>query len=459
MKAIIGNIIIIILLVNLPASQSLAQENSSAWTLEKCISYALEKNVQVQKSGLTNDRNQLNADQAKLNRLPSLSASARQNFNWSKNLDPNTLEYTSSLYGSNSTSFSANSSVSIFNGLKTANKIKQAELDLESGKYNSEAIKESVSLSILNAFLQVLYNQEQVANAQKQIEATTEQLALAGERLNLSVISQSDYLQIKSELATEKQTLANYQSQLSTAKVNLMQLMELPVDNNFTIVSPDIQNILNQNIQPNAQEIYNAALGFKPQIKTAELNKQSALLDEKIARADLMPSLSMDAGISTGYSKVKNSYNYDYSSQGNTFNFGEQLNNKISPSVGISMSIPIFQKKQVKTNVELARIGLADAELDEINTRNELRKNIEQACQDVVSVQTEYAAGQEQLDAQQESYQVSTEKFKLGLLNSVDYLFEKTNLITSESKFLQSKYTLIFNYKILDFYKGTPLSL
>lgn len=444
------------LLLLVPASRTIAQE---AWTLDKCINYALSKNVQVQKTNLTNDRNQLNAEQSKANRLPSLNASVRQNFNWSKNLVPETQTYTSELFGSNSTNYSLSSSVSLFNGLKLSNKIKQAELDYESGKYNSETVKESVGLNILNAFLQVLYAKEQVTNAEKQIEATTEQMSLASERLALSVISQSDYLQIKSELASEKLSLANSQSQLAIAKVNLMQLMELPVDDNFDIASPDLKEMLNLNIQPDAQEIFNLAVGIKPQIKNAELNKQSALLDEKIAKADLLPTISMDGSLSTGYQKLKNSYNYDYSSQGNTFSYGEQLSNKISPSLGIALSIPIFQKKQVKTNIELAKIGMSDAELDEINTKNELRKNIEQACQDVISAQIEYSASLDQMEAIDESYQVSTEKFKLGLMNSVDYLFEKTNLISSESKLLQSKFNLIFSYKILDFYKGIPLTL
>ena len=142
------------------------------WSLDECINYALNKNIQVQKSILTNDRNQLIADQAQANRLPSLNASANENFSWSKAFDYNTGLYGSS-NGSNSTNFSMNSSVSIYNGQKLANRIKQAQLDLESGKYNSDAVKESVGLNILNAYLQVLYDYENVSNAEKQIASTT----------------------------------------------------------------------------------------------------------------------------------------------------------------------------------------------------------------------------------------------------------------------------------------------
>jgi outer membrane protein len=417
------------------------------WTLEECINYALTKNVQIQKAGLSNDRNQLYSDQAQANRLPSVNASVRESFNWYKGFDSATGGYGSSS-GSNSTNYSVNSSVSLFNGEKLTNKIKQAQLNLQSGRYYSESVKESVGLNILNAYLQVLYDVENVSNAEKQIVSTTEQLALSKERMDLGVISMSDYLQIKSELATEKSTLATAQSQLSIGKVTLMQLMELPVDPNFAVSTANLDSLLVESGQPDAQEIYNLALGIKPQIKNAELTKESTLLDVKIAKADALPSLSMDAGLSSGYSSLTTNSGYT-----------AQLKDKINPSVGLSLSIPIFQKKQVKTNVAIANIAVSDAELDEINTKNQLRKDIEQACVDVVSAKSQYAASLEQNKATQEAYDVTTEKYKVGLLNSTDFLIQKTSLITSESKLLQSKFNLIFSYKVLDFYKGISLAL
>lgn len=417
------------------------------WTLEECINYALSKNIQVQKTILTNSRNQLNATQAQANRLPSLNASASENFNWSKAFDYNTGLYGNSK-GANSTNFSMNSNVSLFNGSKLSNKIKQAEIDLESGRYNSEAVKESIGLSILNAYLQLLYDYENVSNAEKQIVSTTEQLNLAKERMDLGVISMSDYLQIKSQLATEKSTLASAKSQLAMGKVNLMQLMELPVDGTFEISSPNLESLLVDSAQPNAQEIYNQALGIKPQIKNAELNKESAKLGVEIAKADGLPSLSMNAGLSTSYSSLSKDVA-----------FSTQVKEKMSPAVGFSLSIPIFQKRQIRTNIASADLSVSDAELTEINTRNELRKSIEQACADVTSAQSQYAASMEQNQSAKESFDVATEKYVQSLINSVDYLIQKTNLITSESKLLQSKFNLIFSYKVVDFYKGIPLAL
>jgi len=424
-----------------------AQTQTKTWKLEDCINYALGKNIQVLKSDLTSDQNRLNSSQAKWNLLPTLSASVAENLNWYKGFDSTTGNYGSS-NGSNSTNYGVSTNLSLYNGNKLNDRIKQAELNLESGRFYSQSVRESVGLNIMNAYLQVLYAYENVKNAEKQIESTTEQLALAKERMDLGAIASSDYLQIKSELATEKFTLATAQSQLSTDNITLEQLMELPVDPNFTISSPNLDNLLADFAPSNAQEIYNIALGIKPEIKNIELTKESTALNVKIARADFIPTISMNGGLSTGYSSLNTGSSYS-----------GQLSDKINPYVGLSLSIPIFQKKQVKTNVGLAIIAVQNAELDVINTKNLLRKEIEQACSNAVSAKSQYTASLEQQQSSKESYDVTTEKFKVGLLNSVDFLVQKTNLITAESKLLQSKFNLIFSYKVLDFYKGIPLTL
>ena len=226
-----------------------------------------------------------------------------------------------------------------------------------------------------------------------------------------------------------------------------MQLMELPVTADFNIVHPDLGESLNQNRAPDVKAIFETALSIKPQIKNASVNKDIAALDEKIAKAGYIPTLSASAGLTSGYSTTATDIYFN------------QLNNTIRPAVGVSLSIPIYQKKQVKTSVAVAKIGYRDAELSETDTKNQLRKSIEQTCQDVVSAQIEYEANLENYAATSEASELSGEKFRQGLINSIDYLVSKTNLIVAESQLLQSKYKLIFSYKILDFYQGIPLSL
>jgi len=436
--------ILILLIVILSAKNgNLFAQQDSVWILSKCIDYAFNRNIQIRRSEISNQRSGLYSEQAKAQRTPSLSGSFSENFTWSKN----PLTGQAALTGASGSNFSINSGVTLYNASKINNQIKQAGLEIEAGKYSLETTKESISLNILNAYLQVLYAEEQVKNSRKQIESTTGQLNLAGERLSLKNISISDYAQVKSQLASEKLTLANSESQLSIAKINLMQLMELPVQENFIIAHPDIEESLNQRRLPDVMLIYETALAIKPQVKNAEVNKQIAGLDEKIAKAAYFPVLSANAGISAGYSSTA------------TDPYFSQLNSGLRPAAGFSLSIPIYQKKQVKTSVAVAKLGYQDAELSETDTKNQLRKNIEQACLDVFSAQIEYEASVEKYKATQESSALSDEKFRQGIINSVDYLVTKTNMIVSESQLLQSKYNLIFSYKILDFYMGIPLAL
>lgn len=430
-----------IIIICFSALESQLSAQNKIWTLDDCIQYALEKNIQIQKALVSNDINELNLNFAKSAWYPSLSGSVRQNFDWSNQL--NTTTGSTVFKGSNGTNISLSSGLIIFNGNKIRNNVKRSETIFEADKYNTEVIKESVSLSVLNAFLQVLYAEEQVKNSNNQIESTEEQLNLAAERLKLGAIANSDYLQVKSQVATEKQTLAASQSQLAINRITLMQLMELPETNDFFIDHPNLDSLINQARTPDPKEVYDIALGIKPEVKSAGLNKKSSQINVDIARANYYPDVALDAGISTLYSSSQT---------------GNQLKDNISPGIGLSASIPIFLNKQVRTNVAIAKKNTTDAELDEMNVRNQLRKAIEQACQDVISSQTEFEASTEAYIAVKESFDVASEKFFQGLLNSVDFLVQKTSFISAESTYLQSKYRLVFSYKVLDFYTGQPLS-
>lgn len=418
---------------------------SKVWTVNECIQYALDKNIQVQKAQVSNDISEINLNYAKSAWYPSLSGSARENFNWNNQL--NTTTGSTVFKGTNGTNFSINSGMTIYNGNKIRNNVKKSEIDNEADKYNTDVIKEAVSLNVLNAYLQVLYAEEQVKNSNNQITSTSEQLNLAGERLKLGAIANSDYLQVKSQIATEKQTLAIAQSQLAINRITLMQLMELHETKDFEIEHPNLDSLVNQKRVPDPTEVYQISLGIKPEVKNAELLKKSSQINVDIEKANYYPNISMNAGLSTLYS----------SSQTGS-SFGNQFNNNASPAIGLSASIPIYLNKQVRTNVAIAKKNTNNAEFDELNVKNQLRKAIEQACQDVTSSQIEYEASTEAYQAVKESFDVASEKYNQGIMNSVDFLIQKTSFISSESNYLQSKYKLIFSYKVLDFYSGLPLS-
>jgi outer membrane protein len=421
------------------------QKTDSIWSLQKCISYALEHNISVQKLALTSETNKVNVEQAKAGRNPSLNASVGQTFSWSRPLN-NELKY-DKYSGYNNTDVAINSNVTLYSGNKINNTIKQSDLTFQAGEYDTETQKESISLNILSAYLQVLYDEEEIKNSKQQIESLSQQLTLAEARMKLGAISRSDYLQVKSELASEKQTLAVNEGQLSTDKVSLMQLMEFPVTSTFEIIHPDFTAGIIQQRIVDAKSLYDTALVIKPQIKSAELNQKVAEIGVDIAKASQYPTLSLSGSLGSGYA---NSIPLSY---------GYQMGNKISPSLGLTLSIPISQNKEISSKIQTAKIQTKQAELNTENTKNALRKSIEQACVDVTSAEKKYEAGNESYNAALESAQVAAEKYAQSLINSTDYLVQKTNLIKAENQLLQYKYNLIFSYKTLDFYLGKSLAL
>lgn len=443
MKAKIVGIAMVLISTTIGKAQ---EKTDSIWTLQQCIEQAMQQNIQIQQSALGNDVKKLTVEQSKASRFPNLNATASQNFNWSKELNA-TAQYGSYQSGSGS-NYGLNSSVTLFNGFRINNTIKQSSLDYEAGTYNTENLKEEIRLNVLDLYLQVLYSQEQVNNAQRQVETTSEQLRYAEERQTIGIISKADLLQVKSQLASEKSTLATAQKALALNKVSLLQLMELPVSTNLILQSPNIESIINSKYNASSDSIYAKSLEIKPQIKNAELSVKSAEVGVKIAKASYLPSLQLSGGISTAYTKDFNNFNYNY-----------QVQNRLVPSIGLTLSIPIFENKQIKTSVAKSRIVAQTAALSERNTRNELRKAIEQACVEATTAEQAYYAGVEEYNAAQESFLVSTEKFNNGMLNPIDFLIQKTNLIAAESRLLQSKYNLIFSYKTIDFYMGIPFSL
>jgi outer membrane protein len=380
----------------------------------------------------------------KASRFPIVDGSARQSFGWADEYSTGSNTY--SFNGSNNTSFAVSSSVTIYAGLRLQQSIKQSEIDYKAGEFDIETMKEAISLNIMDVFLQILYAEELVKNDQNQVELTNKQLGLADERLKLGVISKSDYLQVKSQMAIEKQNIATAQGLLTTNKVTLMQLMELPITNDFEIEQPDLTNLINKSRNSLPDSVYQIALAIKPQIKGAALRSESISMGIGIANSAYMPRISLDAGVSTGFNSM------------NSSSYSSQFTRGFNPSIGLSLSVPIYHNQEISSTVELAKINSRNAIFDEQNTKNQLRKAIETACTNVFTAQNEFEASKEQLQAAQESYSVASEKYTQEIMNAVDLLIQKTNTNSAESNYLQAKYNLIFSYKTLDFYLGIPFN-
>lgn len=419
---------------------------SDIWPLNKCITYAMEKNLDIRKAQVSAEVDKQYIAQKEGLRYPTLSANLTQYYQYQKTLN---ADYSYSDYNAvNYNTSSINSSLTLFNGFKINNNVRLAKLSYQAGLYDVETSKENISLSILNAYLQVIYAKEIVKIDEDELASTNEQLKLAEERIKVGLLSKADYLQIKAQQSTDKLSLINNQNNYQLTRLSLMQLLELPSNTSFDIEYPDLNNLSKDVKLIDAEVVYNIALSIKPQIKSAKLNKDIAELNIKTAKADLMPKLTLNGSLSEYYNHPY--YNISASSQ---------LQNRVQPSLSFNLSIPIFQQNQVKTAVKIAKLNTQTAELNESQTKLNLRKAVEQACLDYNSAQKKLEAAQESYLASKESYEVAVEKFAVGLISSSDFIVQKTKYLSASSELLQAKFNAIFSNKILDFYTGTSITL
>ena len=438
---------ILALLITMPSiTESIGQD--LLFTLEECINYALENSTTIGRAGNQVESQSSYLEQAKAERGPNLmmsgseTLSSRNSYMASNPGDGWERENSSYL------DLGLSSSLTLYNGAKLKNAVQQGKTNLLAAESDIQTQEELISLEVLSAYIYVLYYKEQVKNSESQLEATEMQLEQASARKEAGVMSPSDYLNIKSQYSSDRTSLTASQSDLRIGLVSLMQLMNMPASSAFDIVDPDIESLLIQETETDASMVYNVALGLQPGLKTAELDLESAGLDIKLAKADALPSLSLTGGINSWYSNTLTG-----------ISLGEQISRQINPNAGLTLSIPIYQRKKVKNNVRQAEIQYENYQYNLVDIKNDLRKAIEQACTDALTTQSLFDSNSEQLKAEQESYRLAEEMFAQGLLNSVDYMTSKNNLTAAENKLSQAKYNMVLQNRIVNYYLGDPIKL
>ena len=446
MNTFYKSIIAALLLTVLTGTESLAQD--MLFSLEDCISYALENSTTMGRAGNQVESQSSYLEQAKAERGPNLmmsgseSLSSRNSYMATNPGDGWERENSSYL------DIGLSSSLTLYNGARLKNAILQGRTNLQAAETDIQTQEELISLEVLSAYIYVLYYKEQVKNSESQMEVTEKQLEQANARREAGILSPSDFLNMKSQYASDKASLIASQSDLRIGLVSLMQLMNMPASSAFDIVDPDIESLLFQKTETDASMVYNVALGLQPGLKTAELDLESAELDIILAKADALPALSLTGGINSWYSSTQTG-----------ISLGEQISRQINPNLGLTLSIPIYQRKKVKNNIKQAEIQYENYQYNLVDIKNDLRKAIEQACTDAMTTQSLFDSNSEQLEAEQESYRLAEEMFAQGLVNSVDYLTSKNNLTAAENKLTQSKYNMVLQNRIVNYYLGDPIKL
>ncbi len=440
-----------LLLVVFILASAIAEAQNKPWTFQQCLDTALQRNISVNQSRMSNELDKVALEQSKANRIPSLSANASEALNVGKNVDPTTNGFVTQAY--HSTNVGVSSSYNLFNGLQNANTIKQNRLNVQSGQYDVEKAKNDVTLNITTGYLQVLFAGEILSAAKSQEAATAAQVDRTEKMVNAGKSPESDLLQIKSQLATDNLSVITSQNQLDMAKVTLMQLMEIPITDNFEVAVPVMDESLAGILQTNA-EIYQKSLSVQPQITSASLQTSSSEMALKIARGAHWPSLRLGANLNTNYASSRK--------QGTNVNpegypFFQQMWDNIGQSFSMGLSIPIYSNRQIQSNIERATINLITMQLSEQNVKNVLRKNVEQTYTDMRASIKKYEATKQQVAAVEAVYSNAEKKFTVGVMSATDFLIQKNNFTQSQSNLIRAKYDYIFKRKILDFYQGNPI--
>jgi outer membrane protein len=421
------------------------------WTFQQCLDTAIQRNISLNQSRLNTDLSRITLEQSKANRFPNLNASARDGISFGRSVNPTTNQYVERT--TNSSSFGVNTGVDLFNGFQITRTILQNKMNLDAVKTDVENVRNQVTLNITTAYLQLLFQYEILKSAKNQTEATTIQVDRTQKMVNAGKVPESNLFTIRSQQATDNLAVVNAQGQLDLAKVTLEQLMEISVTDSFEVKIPDLVEpslLLNQT----NQEIYNKALTVQPQIAGASIRTNSALLGIKISEGARYPSLSLSGGVNSNYSVTSRTGS---NSSVKDSPFFPQLWTNLGESIGLNLSIPIYSNRQLKSNIERAKINALSVQLDEQNTRLQLRKTIEQSYTDLRNSIKKYEAVKEQISAAELSYQNMERKYNVGMSTAIDYLIEKNNYFQAQSNGIQAKYDYIFKSKILNFYQGKPI--
>jgi outer membrane protein len=420
-----------------------SQQHPREWDLRTCINYALQNNIQIKKQQQNVETNKVNFEQSKAEKLPNLNASLGQSFTNQTETVAGSSGEQQSLAGN----YSLSSNMMIYNGLKIKNTIKQQELNVRSSELNVKESENNIELAITTAYLKILYARESVINAENILASSETQSNRAKILYESGYISESNYAQVQSQYSNDKYSLVQAKNSQNTLVLQLKQLLELGINEEIEIKFPELDDSQALKLLPSKQDVYNMALRVMPEVENGDVNIDIAQSDLLIAKAGLLPSLSLGASIGSGYNSLTSEM------------YGTQLGNKFNQNVGLSLNIPIFNNKQVKSSISRAQIGIETAKLNKADIEKTLLTEVETAWLDAGSSQERFKAAVEQLKSTQLSYSLVEDQFNLGMKNTVDLITEKNKFLSAQQEYLQAKYTAILNYKILDFYQDKPIEL
>ncbi|WP_256003908.1 TolC family protein [Pedobacter deserti] len=420
-------------------------------TIQQAIERTLNNNLQIRKSQLNEDLAFENFQQSRLALYPSLNASLSQNMGWGRNNFGNTGIYENTQNYSFSPGLGA--SVDVFTGFAKLNQIRQNKILLEAGKANTDKVKNDLLLQVVTAYMDILFNKDRLSAASQQLEVSRQQLAQQQELFDVGNKTLADIAESKALVATSELDVTTAENALAISYLTLAQLMNMPSSVKYNVQAPPLSEFSAPGMTFDAESIYSQSLKFFPDIRLAELQTLAAEKGIDIAKGSYYPRISMNGSYGSYYN-----YNYNLPPAVQNQSFRDQLENNISKGIGMSISIPIFNGFQVRSNVKRARINYLQSQTDEELTKINLNRIIYQAVADLKGARSTYESATKTFNARSESFAVIEQRYNVGLVNSLDFSTAQTNRNRAEIDMIRARYDLLFKAKVIDYYLGKQIT-
>ena len=441
--------ILILIFTCLLSSGGLILSQNKAWSLEECIKYSIENNIQIKQQGIQNQVQKNSLDLAKFQLLPNLNGQASHSYSFGRALDQNTYQFYKETLQSDY--FYLGGSMPVFNGLQYYNAIQKNKYQVLASQQDLQDISDNVALNVALGYLQVLLNKELVAVNENQLNITLQQIEKTRKLVDAGSVARGNLLEIEAQAAQEELSLITIKNQLETSVLTLTQFLELKTPAGFEVVVPEINVDPNTIVEGNIDDIYAIAEKNRPEIKSSELKLKASEYSLKMAKGGRSPVVSLNYSLNSRYTDISNVPGQS--------SFNTQLKNNKSSGVGLSLNIPILNGWQVNKNISNSKLNVETSKYALEGTQKQLYKNIQQAYTDAVAALKKLNVSLKAIASMEESFRYTEQKFNVGMVTPVDYNAAKTQLLKSQSDMAQAKYEFIFKTKVLDFYKGIPLKL
>lgn len=426
--------------------------NEETWNLERCIQYAVENNIQIQKSNVGEQQQEVSLKEAQAALFPSLSFGMNQSLNYRPLQDsPNSIvangmANTSTKKLTENGNYSLNASWTVWDGKSNTNTIKIQKLNKKMAELDTEISKNSITEQITQLYIQILYSTEAKKVNESILETAQKQVERGKEMMQNGLLSETELKLLEAQWSSAQYDVVNAQTQIDDYNLQLKQLLELDPSTDFQIADLEITDEQALQQVPSSSEVYSQALLLRPEIQSKQTAIEAAKLSVDVAKAGYQPSLSLNASISDSH--------YSTGAQ-----VASQLKENLNGTIGLTLSVPIFDNRKNKSAVERAKLDQVTKSLELTEEQKNLYNTIENYNLQARNNQEKFKASITKTESMESSYRLLNEQFENGLKNVVELLTGKDDLLQAQQEKLQSKYTTLLNIQLLKFYQGNNMTL